>query len=200
MNGSPAIVLASTSRHRRMLMDSLGISYEAVPPGCDESLPAGTHPREGTLELAARKARSEAALREGAVVIGSDQMAVLDGETLPKPGTVERAVAQLLGMAGRTHELWTAVVVLDTRDGRELAHVELWEMTLGALTRDEAEAYVRADGPLDCAGGYRFESRGAALFASARGADPTAITGLPLVALARLLAQLGIRATPGPGD
>jgi septum formation protein len=174
-------------------MDRLGVVYEAAAPRCDEKLPEGTHPRDGTLALSLRKARSVAALHAGAILVGSDQMAILDGEIVAKPGTEGRAVEQLMHLAGRTHELWTSVAVMDTRSGRELSHTEAWEMTVRALTREEAERYVEADGPLDCAGSYRFESRGAAIFTSVRGCDPTAITGLPLVALAQMLREVGVR-------
>jgi septum formation protein len=198
MDEKPRIVLASTSRHRRMLMDRLGIAYEAVAPRCDELLPGGLHPREGTLELSLRKAHSVAGDWPDALVIGSDQMAVLDGRVLGKPGTEERAVAQLLELAGRTHELWTAVAVLDTRDGSAATHAEVWQMGLGPLDREAALEYVRTDGPLDCAGSYRYESRGSALFAAVEGEDPTAITGLPLAAVVRMLEERGVRTDARP--
>ncbi len=189
---SPRIVLASTSRHRRMLMDRLGVDYEVAPPRCDESLPGGTHPREGTLELSCRKARSVRPDFPGGLIIGSDQMAVLDGAVLSKPGTPRRAQEQLLRLAGRTHELWTGLCVLDARTGRELVHAQVWRMTMRPLDRAQAREYVSEDGPLDCAGSYRYESLGRRLFERVEGTDPTAITGLPLLALARLLGTLGV--------
>ena len=190
---SPRIVLASTSRHRRMLMDRLAVGYAVAAPRCDEALPPGTHPREGTLELSLRKARSVRDAFPRSLIIGSDQMAVLDGEILSKPGSEPRAVEQLLRLAGRTHELWTGVCVLDAATGRERAHAELWRMTVRPLEGDEALAYVREDGPLDCAGSYRYESLGRGLFDRVEGEDRTAITGLPLVALVRMLDELGTR-------
>jgi septum formation protein len=186
------IILASTSRHRAMLMDRLGLAYEVESPRTTESLPPGVPPEEGTLELARRKAKSVARDQADAIVIGSDQMAVLDGRVLDKPGTPERAVEQILLMAGRTHELWTSVCVIDARSGRETDHTEVWSMRMRTLTPEEALRYVEADAPLDCAGSYRFESLGAALFESFEGGDPTAITGLPLVALTRMLMEAGV--------
>lgn len=174
-------------------MDRLGIAYETAAPRCNEDLRAGVAPAEGTLELARRKARSVAHEMHDALVIGSDQMAVLGGEVLEKPGTHERAVEQLLMAAGRTHELWTSVCVIDVRTGREAHHTELWKMRIRSITREEAERYVDRDQPLDCAGSYRFESIGAALFESVQGQDPTAITGLPLVALAHMLREKGVQ-------
>jgi septum formation protein len=176
-----------------MLMDRAGIEYHTASPRCDEQIPAETHPRDATLLLAERKARSIAAHHPDSLVIGSDQMAVLDGRILGKPGTEQGAVSQLMQLAGRTHDLWTATVVLDTRPrGLLRTHVELWEMTLRDLDRDQALRYVREDEPLDCAGSYRFESRGIRLFARVHGADPTAISGLPMIALLRMLNESGV--------
>jgi septum formation protein len=106
---------------------------------------------------------------------------------------VERAVEQLLRLAGRTHELWTGLCVLDARTGHERAHTQVWRMTLGPIDLRQARAYVERDGPLDCAGSYRYESLGRSLFERVEGEDPTAITGLPLVALVRILGELGAR-------
>jgi len=179
-----------------MLMDRLGVAYAVAAPRCDELLREDTHPREGTRELSRRKAQS---VREGypqSLIVGSDQMAVLDGEILSKPGTPRRAEDQLLRLAKRTHELWTSVCVLDARTGRGLTHTELWRMTMRPLGREEVRDYVQADEPLDCTGSYRYEGRGARLFERVEGTDPTAITGLPLLALAGLLGELGVPLTP----
>ena len=179
-----------------MLMDRLGVPYATEAPRCDEMLPGGTHPREGTLELSRRKAQSVCSRFPRSLIIGSDQMAVLDGEILSKPGTPRRAEDQLLRLAGRAHELWTSVCVLDAREGRELTHTEAWRMTMRPLGREEAREYVLEDGPLDCTGSYRYESLGARLFERVEGADRTAITGLPLLALAGLLRELGVPVGP----
>lgn len=189
----PIIVLASTSRYRRELLARLGVEFDLAAPACDERLDPGTPPDQGALELARRKALSVASDRPGSIVVGSDQMAVVDGRILGKPGSADRAVAQLLDLAGRPHELWTAVHAIDTRSGSEKSHAEVWIMEIRPLTADEAERYVALEAPLDCAGGYRFEGLGVALFASTEGRDPTAITGLPLVALAAMLRSFGVR-------
>lgn len=187
------IVLASTSRHRRMLLDRAGIVYEAMAPECDERLEKDLPPPEATLELAVRKARSVAACVGGGLVVGSDQMAVLRGRILHKPGTERRAVEQLMQLAGRTHELWTAVALLDTRENGGLqTHAQVHRLTMRAMDEGQARAYVRADDPLDCAGSYRFESRGVRLFEKVVGEDPTAITGLPMMALVGMLMKCGV--------
>lgn len=173
-------------------MDRLGIAYEVASPRCDETLAPGTLPRDGTLELARRKARSVADDHPGSLIIGSDQMAHVDGEVLHKPGTRPAAVDQLMRLSGRTHELWTAVALLDPGSGLLHEHVQVCRLTMRELTRDMAEAYVRSDAPLDCAGSYRFESRGVVLFEHVECEDPTAITGLPLMALVRMLARCAV--------
>lgn len=190
--GIMGIVLASTSRHRRMIMDRLSVPYVCAAPEGDESLPEGTPPGEGTAVLAARKAESVARLYPGCLIVGSDQMAVLDGRVLEKPGSVDRAIEQILGMSGRMHELWTSVAVLAAGGpGGPKVHTEVHRMWMRRVGREEAAAYVAADAPLDCAGSYRFESRGSALFEKVEGGDPTAITGLPLAALGRMLREAG---------
>jgi len=186
------IVLASTSRHRRALMDRLGLDYEAASPACDEDLAPGTDPERGTIELSLRKARSVADRFPGAAVVGADQMAVLDGERLHKPGTPERAVAQLERLAGRTHDLWTGIALVEAAPGgRERATSIRVRMTMRALGPGEAARYVEKDGPLDCCGSYRFESLGASLFEAVETPDPTAIPGLPLMKLTGWLRDLG---------
>jgi septum formation protein len=187
-----SIVLASTSRHRRALMDRLGVAYEVAAPRCHERLDAPMHPRRATRELAERKARSVAAEHSGCIIVGADQMAWIDDTVLGKPGTEQAAVDQLVRLSGRTHELWTAVAVLCPRaPGGLQTDVQVWRLTMRALTPAQARAYVRADGPLDCAGSYRFESGGAALFTALEGEDPTAVSGLPLMSLVAMLQRCG---------
>ncbi len=178
-------------------MDRLGIEYRCETPLCNEDLPEGTLPGEGTAILAVRKARSVAHLHQGSLIVGSDQMAVLGGRVLGKPGSVERAVEQLADMSGRMHELWTSVAVLDTRSKEgPVVHTDVHCMWMRALGRAELAEYVAQDAPLDCAGSYRFESKGAALFERVEGEDPTAITGLPLAALAGILGRMGVAVPP----
>jgi septum formation protein len=188
------LVLASTSRYRRALLERLALPFEAVAPPFDEEAakPTLAHldPEALSLALARGKALSVARTRPGAIVIGSDQIATIDGAKLDKPGTAERACAQLRLLAGRTHRLVTSVVV--ARGDEVLEHVDVHELTLRPLTDAQIARYVAADAPLDCAGSYRSESLGVALFESVRGEDATAVIGLPLVAVTRSLARLGL--------
>ncbi|HEY6877294.1 MAG TPA: nucleoside triphosphate pyrophosphatase [Polyangiales bacterium] len=186
------LVLASTSRHRAALLSRLGLPFTAVAPACDEE--ALKDPRlpldHLALKLAQAKARSLAPLHPDAFVIGGDQIAEIDGKALGKPHTREAAIEQLQRLAGRTHHLWTALV-LRAPDGDEQAHIDLHTIKLRRLHDEELARYVDADQPLDCAGSYKIESRGIALVEQLDGADFTAITGLPLIALASMLRARG---------
>jgi septum formation protein len=192
----PRLILASTSRYRQELLARLGLAFEAIAPPYDEERGkaelAHLDPEALSLALGRGKARSIAALHDDAIVIGSDQIAVLDGARLDKPGTHERARAQLSRLAGRTHRLVTSVVVIDARSGLERDHVDVHELTMRPLSGTQIAAYVARDAPLDCAGSYRVESLGVALFDRVRGDDATAIVGLPLVAVTRILVAMGL--------
>lgn len=189
----PRLVLASTSRYRRQLLGRLGVPFEAVAPACHEENPDGLPPLELARELSIRKARA-VSISSG-LVIGSDQVVDLDGEVLGKPGTAERAVDQLCRLAGREHRLITGVAVRDAADGRLEVDVDVHRLTMRALDRATLAAYVAHDQPLDCAGSYLLERRGIALFerieADPDTADDTAIIGLPLQKLCRLLRRFG---------
>lgn len=186
------LILASTSRYRRAQLQRLGLAFECAAPDYDEP-----HlPNKTALELiqhhAREKAKAVAATPAGreSWVLAADQGVVLPntqgGILLGKPGTYERAVEQLLTLAGRTHDLATAVV-LHLPDGRAFERLVVVEMAMRPLSRAEAEAYVTADQPLDCAGSYKIESRGPWILQACRGDDPTAIEGLPLLAVTDLL-------------
>jgi septum formation protein len=187
------VVLASTSVYRRELLTRLGIPFRWRGPMCDESAlarqRAGVAPRALAEELAMAKASSLAGEELGATIIGCDQLVNLEGEIFGKPLSVDRAVEQLEVMSGRTHELVTALVVIE--GPRVIRHTDITTMTMRSLTREAVERYVAADSPLDCAGSYKWESRGIALFDRIEGVDPTAITGLPLIALVSILRELG---------
>ncbi|MBT9558975.1 MAG: septum formation protein Maf [Myxococcales bacterium] len=186
------IVLASTSRYRHELLSRLHIPFDVrAPIGVDERavvLPA----RELALELAWQKAASVAALEPDAIIIGSDQTASVDGELQTKPETPENAAAQLRRLAGRTHELITGVVLIDTRTGRRLDHLDIHSLTFRDLTDAEIADYIAKDNPTDCLGACKIESLGITLMSRIEGNDFTAITGLPLIAVTRLLAELGV--------
>ncbi len=190
---SRRLVLASTSRWRRAQLESLGLRFDCVAPGVDEeAVGAGApDPRALVARLAEAKARAVAADAGDSLVIGADQVGEIDGVVLQKPGTAARALEQLGRLSGREHRLWTGVCVVDGATGEARAEVAEVRLTMRALPESVLRAYVAADSPLDCAGSYRFESRGAALFERVEAADPTAIVGLPLLVLTRLLVASG---------
>jgi len=187
----PDLILASSSPYRKALLERLGIAFRVATPEFDErAFPAeGLSPRALAESLAAGKARSVLSREPRAVVIGCDQLVSLDGRILGKPGTAERAVAQLLEMSGRVHELITAMIVVGP-DG-QFAHTDISKLTMRVLDRPRIERYVASDAPLDCAGSYKLEERGVVLFDRIETEDATAITGLPLLALVRILERFG---------
>ena len=191
----PRIVLASTSRYRRELIERLGVSIECVSPPFDEEAakPSLAHlpAEELVVALARGKATSLSAIDPDAIVIGADQVAEIDGAILGKPGTAEKAVAQLSRMAGREHRLLTGVAV--ACGSRVETALDIHRLRMRALTTEAIESYVRRDAPLDSAGSYRVESLGIALFESLHGDDFTAIVGLPLTQVVTLLERVGVR-------
>ena len=190
------IILASTSRYRRELVKRLNVPVESLAPPYDEDADKAAHahlPIEDlVMHLARGKAASLAALHPDALVIGSDQMGELDGARLGKPHTVEAACAQLASMAGRAHRLHTAVAVHHGASGRVETALDTHHLVMRPLTTAEIERYVRADDPVDCAGSYRVESLGIALFERVTGDDFTAVIGLPLTKTVSLLGRFGV--------
>lgn len=185
------LILASSSPYRRALLGRLGIPFECIAPGVDERPGPGEAPNAMPARLAREKAVAVAARRPGAVVVGSDQVA-LRGETLlGKPGTVAGCIDQLRASAGREVVFLTAVHVVDG-DGWAESHVDRTVVRFRSLTDEEIARYVAADQPLDCAGGFKAESLGIALFESIESVDPTALTGLPLIWLCGALRRAGI--------
>lgn len=175
-----------------MLLERLGIPFDAVAPDVDEAptMASGAEPETIALRLAVAKAGNVAAGRASAHVLASDQVAALEDEILGKPGSVEAAEAQLSRLAGRTHRLITAVA-LRAPDGTLQTHTDVHLMTLRALSADEIRRYVAHEQPLDCCGAYKIESMGIALFERIEGSDFTAITGLPLMRVSALLREAG---------
>lgn len=185
-------VLASTSRHRRALLDQLGLEYVARAPHFDEDHTLPLSPEALVVAFARGKAESLAAEFPDLPIVGGDQVAELDGAILTKPGTRERAIEQLSTLSGRTHRLLTALAVHDpSRKVTEHALV-VHEMKMRPLSRSAIEGYVDRDRPLDCAGAYKVEAFGVLLFEEMRGIDHTAIVGLPITTLATLLARSGV--------
>lgn len=192
-----ALVLGSTSRYRRELMERLHIPFEVVSPDVDESPRASELPPELALRLALEKARAVARLHPQAVVIGSDQVADLHGLALGKPGTHARALAQLQRMRGQTVVFQTAVAVVCAATGFEqvdLAPVKVRFRSLeDGLGDAEIESYLRAEQPYDCAGAAKSEGLGIALLAAIDSDDPTALVGLPLIRTCRMIRAAGIK-------
>jgi septum formation protein len=184
------LLLASTSSARKALMDGLGLPYRAVAPEVDEVVPEGTPPAHAVALLAERKARAVLARHPGALVIGADQLVSLDGRALGKPPDAQAARAQLSAMRGRTHEILTAVCVAGP--AFLVTEVDAARLTVLPLTDDEVTGYVATGEWQGCAGGYRVEGRGQALFARIDG-DRAAIQGLPMQRLLRILREAGVR-------
>lgn len=185
----PRLILASTSVYRRELLNRLGLPFETRRPETDET-PA---PGEAPAALAARLARAKALALAApdAWVIGSDQMAELDGAPLGKPGTFAAAQAQLSSMSGRRVRFHTAVCVAGPEGLHEA--VDLTEVHFRPLSAEEIGRYLQAESPLDCAGSFKCEGLGISLFEAIDNRDPTALVGLPLIATARLLREAGFR-------
>lgn len=191
------LVLASTSPYRKALLARLGLPFEARPPDVDEEavkaegLPAADLVTRLAREKAESVARGLSILRPRALVIGSDQVAELDGEILGKPGTPEGAMDQLRRLAGREHRLLTALCVVRAGDGRRAEALDVHRLRLRPLSAEQIARYVRAEHPVDCAGSYKIEGLGITLFEWVRGDDFTGVVGLPLTRLVALLTELG---------
>lgn len=191
--GSADIVLASTSRYRRELLARLVPDFRVVAPHVDERPLAGENPGELAARLAKAKALAVAADCPRSLVIGSDQVAELDGRAIGKPGSAEAARTQLAASSGRTVVFHTAICVADVRSSPPVTHsaIDHTRAVFRVLTDDEIARYVDCDHPLDCAGAFKAERLGIALFERIETTDPTALIGLPLIALARLLRAAG---------
>ncbi len=190
-----SLVLASTSPARRALLGTLGLPFLAVAPGVDESFPTGMSVEEAVRTLALRKARAVAVRYPEALVLGADQLGEVEGRLLGKPANRDEARAQLRALAGRTHRLHTAVCLVD--DGEEETAQEEASLTLFPLSEAELEAYLDTQEWEGCAGSYRVEGRGQALMERIAG-DRTAVQGLPMQAVVRLLRGRGVPLLGGP--
>ena len=189
---TPPLILASTSRYRRELLERLRLPFEVVSPGVDESPQPAETPAALAQRLALAKARAVAQLHPGALVIGSDQVADLDGEPVGKPGTHDRAVAQLRAMRGRSVVFQTAVAVARPAIGYERVLLAPVTVRFRPLHDDEIEHYLRTETPYDCAGSAKCETLGIALLDAIESDDPTALVGLPLIRTAALLREAGL--------
>ncbi len=186
------IVLASSSPYRRELLSRLGIPFDVISPDIDESPRKNESPRTLVARLACLKARAIAPLRPRALIVGSDQVAVLDDQVMGKPGSHEANVLQLRLASGRRVRFLTGVALLNAASAEMQCEVVEYGVHFRSLDEAQVEAYVRAEKPYDCAGGFRAEGLGAALFQRMEGEDPTALIGLPLIALVSMLKREGV--------
>jgi septum formation protein len=191
MTGQRRLVLGSTSRYRAELLQRLGLAFEQRAPGTIESELAGEPPAMRAMRLATAKAIDAGRGLGDALVIGSDQVAELDGQLLEKPGTIERATEQLSACSGRTVSFHTALCLFDTAGGQRHTHLDLTRVHFRHLQHEEIRRYIAHEQPLDCAGSFKCEGLGISLFERIENSDPTALIGLPLIALARLLREAG---------
>ncbi len=187
------VVLGSTSRYRRELLERLRIPFAVSAPNVDETPMPEEAPQNLALRLALAKAQAVAAMHPEAVVIGSDQVADLDGMPLGKPGEHARAVAQLRQMRGKTVIFQTALAVVCLASGFEQVDLAPVRVVFRDLSDEEIETYLHAEQPYDCAGSAKSEGLGIALLESIDNDDPTALIGLPLIRTVRLLRQAGVK-------
>ena len=189
---NPPLVLASGSRYRRELLGRLGLPFSVASPDIDEAAHTGETPRQTALRLAEAKARAIARGLAQGLVIGSDQVADAGGEALSKPGSHEAACAMLERLSGHRIEFHTALALVDAASGRCRVDCVSVVSHFRALSPAEIESYLRRESPYDCAGAVRSEALGIALFERIESDDPSALIGLPLIALCRMLRAEGV--------
>jgi septum formation protein len=192
MRPMSSLILASTSRYRHELLSRLRLPFDVVSPDVDETPGPGEAPAALAQRLARAKALAVAALHPHAVVIGSDQVADLDGTAIGKPGSHERATQQLRSMSGRSIVVQTAVSVVCAARGHEETALIPVEVRFRTLSAAEIERYLRAEQPYDCAGSAKSEGLGIALLTAIDSDDPTALIGLPLIRTCHLLREAGL--------
>ncbi len=191
LKSDQTLILASTSAYRRALLSRLGLAFEVAAPHVDETPLALEHPREMTVRLARAKARAIAENRVDAWVIGSDQAAACGARLLGKPGNSDRCIEQLQLCSGNRVEFFTAVSVMNPSRGFARHGLNRTRVTFRHLSGREISRYVEREAPFDCAGGFKCEGLGISLFESIDSDDPTALIGLPLIELCRLLRHAG---------
>ncbi|WP_028118066.1 Maf family protein [Ferrimonas senticii] len=186
------LILGSTSPFRREILTKLGLPFECDKPEVDEAPQPGESAEQLVGRLAQLKAAAVAARHRNALVIGSDQVAVVDGQILGKPHTVENAIAQLTAASGKTVTFYTGLCLLNSDSGEAQTVVEPFHVHFKALTAAQIAGYVRAEQPLNCAGSFKSEGLGIMLFDRLEGRDPNTLIGLPLITLGEMLANQGI--------
>jgi MAF protein len=188
----PELVLGSTSPFRRELLEKLGLPFATAAPDVDESRREGETPEQLVVRLAEAKARTVAAQHPAALIIGSDQVACVDGEILGKPGNRDKAIAQLASMAGKTVEFHTGLCLYNSEKERVQVLCEPFRVHFRQLNTGQIERYVDHEQPFNCAGSFKSEGMGITLFRKLEGDDPNALVGLPLIRLVEMLEKEGI--------
>ena len=186
------LILGSTSPYRRELMQRLAIPFETAAPDIDETRFDGESARDMVLRLSLQKAQAVAAQYPDALIIGSDQCAVLNEQVIGKPGSHDNAVKQLQNASGQTVAFLTGLCLYDSRDGSYQLDVVPFAVDFRELSYAEIDAYLHKDQPYNCAGSFRSESLGITLFKRMHGDDPSALMGLPLIRLSQMLKQAGV--------
>jgi MAF protein len=192
MSAMPSIVLASSSTYRRALLEKFGLPFICASPAIDETALPQETAQTLVARLATAKAQALAAQYPNSWIIGSDQVAHLDGEILGKPGTHENAFAQLRTCSGRRVEFLTGLCLLESASGKFQTRVEPFAVVFRQLSAAQINRYLAREQPFDCAGSFKAEGLGIALFERLQGDDPNALIGLPLIRLVTLLEQAGI--------
>jgi len=185
-----ALILASSSAYRRALLERLRLPFEVARPATSEATVEGELAPDRAIRLSLAKAQAVAAYHPGAVVIGSDQVASVGNSILDKPGTAQACQKQLAELSGSSARFHTGCAVLGAR-GERLVHLDTTTVRFRSLSPEEIARYVRLEEPFDCAGGFKAEALGIALFDSVESKDPTALIGLPLIWLAEALRNVG---------
>lgn len=192
MSGTPRLILASSSPYRKALLQRLGLEFEVIAPHIDESPQAREDAKTLVERLAVAKARAVADKTPGALVIGSDQVALHAHRILGKPLTHENAVEQLRTLSGASMTLYTGLALIHSDSGRLQSDVVLFQVQFRRLTASQIEQYLRRERPYDCAGSVKAESLGIALLERLEGQDPSALIGLPLIRLVTMLQNEGV--------
>jgi septum formation protein len=186
------LILASSSKYRKLLLDRLGIPFECQSPEIDESALADELPLDLSQRLAIEKAEVISQENPQAIIIGSDQLAAFKGEIIGKPGSFPAAFEQLSLFSGQVVEFHTTVSVQLLHSGFHESHTDLTRVYFRTLKRDEIERYLEKEKPFDCAGSFKAESLGVTLFDRISSEDPTALIGLPLIRTSAILRRAGL--------
>lgn len=190
--GIPRLILASTSPYRRLLLEKLGLDFDCVSPGIDETRQLDEPPEALVTRLATEKSGAIAIQYPNQWVIGCDQVAVLENQVIGKPGSLEKAQAQLVQASGRTLEFLTGICVTRFESGHSCTEVDRCRVSFRSLTLQQIERYLAREQPLDCAGSFKSEGLGISLLERIEGDDPNALIGLPLIRLVSILTAFGI--------